>query len=247
MLPLSWNHFEPMICEDLNKMIDSNIKLKDHKVAKLKWIIETDNGGNISIIINFKHPYLLAQDAPKHTCFLNQARIQYEKHIETQSDSFIFQSSINIYGWNLFIEDLVPFTIKNPPLFSELETEVDTNKLNKLENEINQDLKRYKTNQSFHIQDDFSTNNGETMLKEISAQWLAAASARPLFIFDKPVEISSHQLGEISFIERVSNKWWSNIPSEHSKDYYLALDNNNEARWIYQDSRGKWFIHGQFN
>lgn len=78
--------------------------------------------------------------------------------------------------------------------------------------------------------------------------WLAVARQRPLFLYAEPEPLDScgHSSGRV-FIERTSTKWWraATDQGEH-RDYYRLFDRTQRSSWVFQDSSGRWFVHGVF-
>lgn len=72
----------------------------------------------------------------------------------------------------------------------------------------------------------------------------AINALRPLHIYDPPRELVPEKTGKLCFLESTMSRWWENGVFE--RNYYLFTDSQGRQLWVFQDSTGKWYLHGIF-
>lgn len=181
-----------------------------------------------------------------------------------------------VVGWTLSIDE----TLYSPPIadfiFKSLESNADLSSLIQLENELPVPIFRYSllddwSPEHSYAQHAASVPSYDERTSSLFASLKAAAEARPLYIYKKPISYgcdarfiqgfaqkdethSGRGFAQKDRPEEVANKWWLSSDEQNyfNRRYQKYCDDAGKELWIFRvadrslDRDTKWYKHGIF-
>lgn len=252
--PLSfWQHIEPVLLEDLDKLCTLTSSCHQEAVTRLHWSLMLDDLSPIEVPILFRNPHELKSEKGHHKTALLQAYYGFLKAIEEQTPSgqalpgeCLFAP---IFAWDLSIEEKLVLTRATLDLFGEWHLENSaTSELLELENQLSTPLHRYHYDEHWHPESAYQSvvlNDEKEVSPHAQRSLQAVAIERPLMVFKEPTVYSEPvHPAQLEFLEAVMGQWWNR--EAHERIYYKYTDPDRQELWIFRDPSGLWYLHGIF-
>ncbi len=269
-----WESVVPMLLEDvqhLNSLLDN---YGSDRIIHMQWRLRLHDLSEVSLPIRFRRPYHLGAEAPHFKTLLQQAHFSYEawqqqSHKEQAESSPLTPLNYGqvFIAWELEINERrynMPTQMggEGGLLASPQERQQKERyqELQALENLLPYTLKQYHPCPSWLPETSFRCSQTSAHKKtepEHKAQsgFMRSESQRPAFMYPEPQKITiDPQAFHLKPLERVGAPWWlGNIPSANKtvvdtsdRQYFRWESPDGKSYWVYQNTRGKWFVHGIF-
>lgn len=249
-----WEQIEPLLREDFDRLCALNTWSAEERVTRMHWQIVLDDFSTLLVPVAFRNPHALHADRGEHVTALSQTQygfVQAAETIRARNRELDLPDETPMVSWKLIIEERFFLPPRIMELFEDTHTGDRYDRLLELENRLPVSLDRYVLRQDFLPEESFERRRNETEVSPSdSAQWMAGARHRPLFIYENPVQYEPDRTHCTEFIERTQVKWWQQPPSDHMnlyRDYYRITGRDQQTRWIYRDKDGNWFLHGIYS
>jgi hypothetical protein len=259
--PLSeWAPMIPFLCKDLDSLSARLTGENGQRCTRLVWRLTLEDLETIEVGVSFRHPHDFQKDQGSHTTVIYQLELQFSQASRQRfSQDQRVSGDDDIYpviAWDLEIAEIISLSPTTFDLFGDMESERQENNLQTLVNQLEVALSRFSLRSDFWPENSFQNHlDPSDAIDHNKPSLVAAARARPLYLFKSPRELSicangkpqaaGQQLSEI-----ISPKWWRTTTG-HSSDggercYYTMTTSKGEALWAFRDAHGRWFWHGIF-
>jgi len=238
-----WEHIEPFLHEDLERLCEHSSA--SIRITKLLWKVTFDDLSILNIPIEFRHPHDLHKQKGDHKTVLLQAYYAFKTLVEdaVQGDP----PYPSVLSWRLVLEQslVIPPWVRD--LFGEASQSNADEELLQLENNLNIPLRRFEEREDWLPEDSFAPWNPVLASKQTrNTSYRRLALRRPLFLYKEPQNCREGTHKPV-FLESTMTKWWrAKEDGRWQRSYYKRVDEKGQAFWIYQDSTGQWFTHGNF-
>jgi hypothetical protein len=253
---LEWDHMEPLLQEDLNRMCDLDSWDSREGVMRLEWEVVSYDMTAITVPICFRHPHSLASE--RNSNFVTttlQAYYSFTQIMKSTMDDQDTDGYLNppspIISWRIKITERLRLSAKIRDLFGH--SDRGNCDLMNLENRLPIELINYDLRQDWLPEDsychaDASGERQDSMIGQATASLQAISRRRPLFLYRNPIFYDNHGHSVTwMFLERIMTKWWEKKPnSSPQRDYYKLIGKDQRAMWVFKDFRGNWYTHGVF-
>lgn len=253
-----WEHIEPFLCEDLDRICNLACWNASERVVSLEWVLSFSNSPTLTIPVLFRHPHCLHREATHHKTALLQAFYSWKSVLQKKlKDSHFKEDSLyldndSVTEWTLAVSERLIVPNHTRSLFMD-DLNSPSHKLREIENTLPCPIERFDLTADWTPGDSWTTVSDETPTFESLSlpSFTAQHCKRPLFIYPKPQAIQSRRSSGLIFQERVMRKWWEYSKSDHPpstqdamRDYYLRMEDDGVLQWAFCDNEGKFFIHG---
>lgn len=249
-----WEFIEENLRSDLDKLRFLESFKEDDRIITMEWQVVLHDLEEVSIMIQFRHPYNLHKEAPHYRTALLQILHHFEgwkiSYYKTNShQNFITEPSI--ISWNISIDAQIQQTKTDYILF---ESNRDIETLKRIENRILSQLKSYDIYDSWvpehsYIEIDNHSDGQQPKKQELSTVACHEAYRnRPLYLYQDPQKFEDFDhCYDWLFCERTMSPWWEENDSQNklSRDYYKVIYQDQHL-WSYRNDHGEWLIHGIF-
>lgn len=254
----TWDHCAIELQKDLDRLAHLRTNNQHSLVTELKWTIHLQGDDSITIPIYFRNPHALSKEIGHHDTALYQMQFAYDRAMtdfQNRKRQLQYPDEVpNFVSWSLCITKELKLPQKFVSLFEQEDKQEQTlSKLLALENKVDASIDRYQLCQDFYPSDAYSKQDKkedhESNKKDFTL-WSVAAIERPLFIYKKPYLFES---GGFSccrkFLERTTIKWWQDQKKQQelARDYYLLIDHEQKAHWVFHNKLGQWYTHGIYS
>ncbi len=245
-----WSHLEELLREDFNKLCQLTSWDFCDRVTTMQWTLTLDDMTQRSLLIGFRHPHSLHNQAPEQKTALMQA-----------SYSFVAVTSgeplpAAIVGWSLSITGQL---LVNSELGAILDDSADPelHELLELDNQLPIALEAYDLSADWQAEYSFTATNSQAAGARDSVvseaqypSYLVLAQKRPLYLLKQPEPLTQEvSFPRQAFLERSMQRWWTSIHRKKSslcRSYYHLRLASGQSIWAYHDDRHRWFKHGIF-
>lgn len=260
---LEWEHIEPVLRDDVDRLCALLCKQGAGRVLSLEWRVVFLDFSSLSIPIRFRHPHDLPAEIPHHRTALLQACYAFQDAVpaarEGAVDLGVYEKAVA--SWELRVAE----KINVPPVMRDLfGTVLDAgeDRLQQLENQLPVPLSTYEVTSNWIPEEAYRTCEGEETTSVLRESLHAVGKKRPLFVYPRPRACAqpANQSRAWTFCERIMDRWWrssrvgrgdeGSLPGGMScvqRDYYMMQDQNQRSVWVFKDGTGRWYVHGMYN
>lgn len=251
-----WDHMEPLLQEDFNRLCQGTALVPGERVVGLEWRLVLHDLTVLVIPVLFRHPHRLHDEAPHHRTALLQTRYRFDDVVRKLHDSLGSDITLpSIISWHLAITHKLRLPPQMINIFADGSNQEAT--LLELDNMLPIPLKKYELTPTWQPEYAFAEEGSVISPLGIAAtqelrdvmqhSLLTAARHRPLYLATtpQPWEPSNEGAGQWQFTERLMTRWWDGEPK---RDYYQVVNHHHQKLWVYQDrEKHKWYCQGFFS
>ena len=251
--PLSqWQHIEPLLREDLNRLCRHEDFRSDERITGLEWRLTLQDLATLHVPVLFRHPHRLHGEIPHQSTALLQARYSFDR----ETARFMAASGHEptdpppvVISWQLTASERLLPAPATADIFRDPGQGEEEDFL-RLENKLAVPLRSYAGNDDWLPEDSFDEAGDQQPAP--SGHQTLLQSGRPLFIYDKPRPLQTGGRSTLRrFSERTMHKWWREQPRDTAvplqRDYYRLFDDRQRNLWVFRDNTGQWFLHGLYS
>lgn len=245
----NWEFIEEYLREDLNKLSFLETFKEDNRIINMEWQVVLHDLEEVSLKIQFRHPYNLHKEAPHYRTALLQILYYFEnwkiRYQKEKSDQRFFTEP-SIISWDIRIKTKLIQPKTDQFLF---ESNTDLQSLINLENRLLTDLKSYISYDSWIPENSYKMKKEYEDQKSSSYSNKAAYLKRPLYLYTQPKKLGNFDhCTQWLFCERTMGPWWEENMSQNQifRDYYKIITSDKHL-WSYCNDQGEWLVHGIFS
>ncbi len=248
-----WLQVEPLLCEDLTKLVGYMGRDLDLLVTELSWNLYFENDTQLTIPIVFRTPHNLKSELPYHKTAILQAYYQFTALMQEWMNT-ITRSTMDVQGiqsYTLCIEASVLQPWISASLFPEFQTVPEEDlALIKLNNQLQCPLQRFKLRDAWVSDDAYELQPIIAAYQKTSSLFKSSLHAlslsRPLFLLTKPYALSCEAKASPQFLECTLQKWWIHPSANKDNRYYKMRDEQQRLVWVTHDAAQGYSVHGFF-
>ncbi|MCX6117071.1 MAG: hypothetical protein NT027_05995 [Proteobacteria bacterium] len=262
----NWEHIEPILCEDLDRLCQLRCWNSSERVVSLEWELFFSNSPTLSIPVLFRYPHALHREIGLHKTALLQAFHSWTSSLSKRLKQSLFHEDSQylendaIIEWKVVVKERLVIPPQHHSLFAD-DLSSPLARLRDLENSLPVQLSEFAHADDWTPEDSWkiqSTNSEKSLSKACSESadspidspksYLFQHLCRPLFIQNEPTPfISNEQDPYFEFKERVMRKWWQlAVSDDYVYDCFLHEDRKGRLLWIHKSTNKQLTINGVY-
>ncbi len=247
-----WSFVEALLREDFARLCEQFRRDDCEHVNRMLWEISLFNDQTVTVDLSFRHPYSLHRDMPEFTTALYQARYVYDDlvaRLQARDTDLDLPENMPLVAWRVEVCERISLAPELRDLFAAVSEQIDYAQIMALQNKLPIAFESYRPCACFYPEQSFrSAPIGSSEPESFdNLQWCQSAAAKPLFYYPEAVRFEPTGPMQRVFLERNSQPWWLGEDALQSiRDYFLLRDPRGRASWVFRDSEGAWFKHGEY-
>jgi len=261
----NWEQCRPALEEDLSQLGTHPLVDVNLYVLSLEWRLTFSDMSLTTVPVPFRHPtqicYASCQKAAVTQAYYTFEDMQNKLQEASPRTEDLFVEPKSVIRWELSVSKKMR-SLHSMARFLESgksddsSSQDDLERLQAVESQLPVALQEYDLRADWFYQDSYAqTKNCDQ--EKLSVDWLpaleAAASVRPLYIFDRPQKLQrAKNTGALwKFQERVMDKWWSLIgrkeKTNQTQNFYKFISTDGNQLWVSQGSErdlSPWMVYG---